>query len=91
LEVSARKVSDRELVIVIKGEGHTLGNLVAKACINNPHIDFATYRTPHPLMDLVEITIVSKDDYPVERALKEVIDELKAQLSALSKLIEDKL
>ncbi len=91
MEVSVKRKSDRELVLQITGEGHTLGNLIAKTAMANPHVVFASYRIPHPLRDTMELIIEVEEGYPIDKVLLEIVDDIKRRLSEFRRLVEEKL
>lgn len=91
MEIEVKKVSEKEVLLIVRGEGHTLGNLLAKQAMKHPHIVFASYRIPHPLQDRMEISIVVDENYSIDKALKEVISSIKDILGDLKKKIEETL
>ncbi len=91
MEVVVKRKTDRELVLQIKGEGHTLGNLLAKEAMNNQHVVFASYRVPHPLQDVMELIIEVEEGYPLDKALIEIVEELRSRIVEFRRLVEEKL
>lgn len=91
MDVVVKKKTDREIVLQIKGEGHTLGNLIAKAAMNNPHVVFASYRIPHPLQDVMELVIEVEEGYPISKAIVEIVEDIRSSLNEFKRLIEEKL
>ncbi len=91
MDVIVKKKTDRELVLQIRGEGHTLGNLIAKAAMNNPHVVFASYRIPHPLQDVMELVIEVEEGYPISKAIVEIVEDIRSSLNEFKRLIEEKL
>ncbi len=91
MEVVVKKKTDRELVLQVKGEGHTLGNLLAKEAMNNPHVVFASYRVPHPLQDVMELIIEVEEGYPIDKAVIEVVEDLRAKIIEFRRAIEERL
>lgn len=91
MELTVKKKTDHELVIHIKGESHTLGNLIAKTAMANPHVVFASYRIPHPLRESMELIIEVEKGYPIDKVLMEIIGNIKEKLSRFKRLVEEKL
>ncbi len=91
MEVEVKKISPKEILIIVTGEGHTLGNLIAKEAMEHPHVVFATYRIPHPLQDRMEISIIVDENYNIEKALAEIINNIKRNLEEFRKKIEEVL
>lgn len=91
MEVRVVSRSERELVLEVYGEDHTLGNLLAKEAIRHPGVEYAAYRVPHPLKNMFEFTIIVKPGYTVESILRDVVDGLKNSLAELRRLVEEKV
>ncbi len=91
MELYVKRKTDRELVLQIKGEGHTLGNLIAKTAMSNPNVVFASYRIPHPLYDTMELIIEVKEGASIDKVLLEIIEDIRKHLSEFRRLIEEKL
>ncbi len=70
------KTSDREVRIVVKGDGHTLGNLIAKSALKHPEVEIAAYSIKHPLKGESVIRVVVKKGSDPLKVLKEVLEEL---------------
>lgn len=90
MNVKIRKYSDRELVLEIEGEDHTLANLLAKSALRNPHTKLATYVIEHPLVGAPVLRIVTDGTDPIQ-VLKEVVintrEEAEQILKAVSKVL----
>ena len=91
MEIRLVSKTNRELVLEIKGEDHTLGNMLMKEALRHPGVEYAAYRIPHPLRDIMEFTIVVKDGYDMSKVLKEVIDRLRAEISEFRAKVEEVL
>ncbi len=82
---------DRKLVLEITGEDHTLGNMLMKELLRHPQVEYAAYRVPHPLRDVIELAVVVKNGADVGKVLVEVIESLKDQLVEFKKAVEEAL
>ncbi|MEM1617518.1 MAG: DNA-directed RNA polymerase subunit L [Desulfurococcus sp.] len=91
MEVRVVSRSERELVLEVYGEDHTLGNLLAKEAIRHPGVEYAAYRVPHPLKNMFEFTIIVKPGYTVESILRDIVDGLENSLAELRRLVEEKV
>ena len=91
MEIRLVSKTDRELVLEIKGEDHTLGNMLMKEALRHPGVEYVAYRIPHPLRDIMEFTIVVKDGYDISKVLKEVIDRLRVEISEFRAKVEEVL
>ncbi|MGB9827818.1 MAG: DNA-directed RNA polymerase subunit L, partial [Thermosphaera sp.] len=49
MEIEVLAKTSNHLAIKIKGEDHTLGNLLMKEALRHPKVAYASYRVPHPL------------------------------------------
>ncbi len=91
MDVRVVKKTERELVLEITGEDHTLGNLIAKTAMDNDKVSYATYRIPHPLENKMEIIIVAKEGYDISSIMVEVLDDIRRSLEEFAKEVERKL
>ena len=91
VEVKVIHRTDRELVLEIVGEDHTLGNMLMKEALRHPSVEYAAYRIPHPLKNIMEFTIVVKEGASLSEVLVEVINKLKSQIAEFKRIIEEVL
>jgi DNA-directed RNA polymerase subunit L len=91
MEIKIVSKTERELVLEIKGEDHTLGNLLMKEALKHPGVEYASYRIPHPLKDIMEFTIIVKEGNDLSRVLKEILDKLRSEVVEFRKLVEESL
>ena len=82
---------DKEIVLEIEGEDHTLGNMMMKEALRHPGVEHAAYRVPHPLKPVLEFTLVVKNGENVGKVLKDVIDSLRKQLEEFKLAVENVL
>ncbi len=90
MNVKVRKYTERELVLAIEGEDHTLANLLAKYALSNPHTKLATYVVEHPLIGTPVLRVVTDGTDPIQ-VLKEVITNTRGEAEQVLKLISDVL
>ena len=73
------------------GEGHTLGNALARRLLERPGVQFAAYNVPHPLEDKMIVTLYAEESASdeVQGALESLVTDVqtcrKAFLKAASK------
>jgi len=91
LEVVIRKRTDKELVIKLVGEDHTIGNLIAKMALNHPNVRLAAYTIEHPLEGSPVIRIVTDGTVDPGQVLKEVVVRSKAITEELLKELRETL
>jgi len=75
MKVEIKKLTDKELVIKLLNEDHTLGNLIAKMALRHPHVKMAAYVIEHPLEGSPTIRLVTDGSVKPLDVLKEVISE----------------
>lgn len=78
--VRIESLGDGRYRVLIKGEDHTLGNLLATVLLKMPEVEAASYMKPHPLEDSI-IVFVSLRDKSAS-----VVDVL---LKALEAIVEE--
>lgn len=66
--------------ITVSRATHTLGNLVSHALLSAELVPFASYKTPHPLSERVQISLDSES--PCE-SVRDACDVVLADLEAL--------
>ncbi|MEM1695385.1 MAG: DNA-directed RNA polymerase subunit L [Desulfurococcaceae archaeon] len=82
---------DKEIVLEIEGEDHTLGNMMMKEALRHPGVEYATYRVTHPLKPVLEFTLAVKNGENVGKVLKDIIDSLRKQLEEFKLAVENVL
>jgi DNA-directed RNA polymerase subunit L len=91
VEVKIVSKSERELVLEITGEDHTLGNMLMREALKHPSVEYAAYRIPHSLKNIMEFTLVVKEGANLPAVLAEIISSLKNQIAEFKKAIEEVL
>lgn len=76
-----------KLKLKIKGETHTILNLIRKELFNDPSIEFAGYKIKHPLKDEAIFTLTTVKKSP-KKAIKDAIERLQKTISKLKIEIE---
>ncbi|MEM0340352.1 MAG: RpoL/Rpb11 RNA polymerase subunit family protein [Acidilobaceae archaeon] len=77
--VFIEKLGDNSYKVLIDGEDHTMGNLLAKTLLELPEVEIASYLKPHPLEDKVVVFVSLKNRET------SVVDVL---IKALEKILE---
>lgn len=83
--------TNRELILEIDGEDHTLGNMLMKEALKHPLVEYAAYRIPHPLKSSMEFIVVVKEGADLSIVLKDVISNLREQIKEFKNKIEELL
>jgi len=73
-----------ELRFRIVGESHTALQMLRERLNNHKNIDYANYFPGHPELDDPEFYIRTKGKISVEKLLKEIVQEISKDFSAVS-------
>lgn len=77
MRLEIKKVDNKELIIKVFGETHTLGNLLAKSALRHPNVKLAAYSIEHPLLEeAFVLRIVTDGSKPASEVLMEVVEGL---------------
>lgn len=66
------------LKVEVEGEGHTFGNLMQEALLEDRTVDWAGYDLPHPLFNKPSITVRMKGEAQPEKALERASKKIRA-------------
>ena len=90
MELKVISKTENELKVEIKGEDHTLLNLLRTALLEYPSVEVVWYDISHPLVSEPLLYIKTKDEDPVE-LLKKVLKGLKEDLDEMEMKFRDAL
>jgi DNA-directed RNA polymerase, subunit L len=93
--VSLEDLGSGKYMLVLKGEDHTLGNLLSKTLLSMEEVASAYYEQPHPLEDRIVVYFKLKDASgdPVAillRALDRILEVNEEFKELYLKALEDK-
>lgn len=71
------------IVYTIKDEDHTLGNILRSSLLQQPGVNVAAYRIPHPLEKKMTVTISTNGTVTPPEALNRTIDELALECDSM--------
>jgi len=91
VEVRVVTKTDRELVLEITGEDHTLGNMLMKEALRHPAVEYVAYRIPHPLKNTMEFVLIIKEGANISTVLTEILNKLKNEIAEFKRLVEEVL
>lgn len=82
-----KKKAENRIELVLRGEDHTMANLIVKLAIRKPHVTYAAYRIDHPLVGepIVIIATDGKRD-PLDVLSEVMMDIVKLSDEFISKL-----
>ncbi|MCD6576122.1 MAG: DNA-directed RNA polymerase subunit L [Nanoarchaeota archaeon] len=82
VEIEILEEEKNKLKFKVKGETHTILNLIRNELFNDESIEFAGYKIEHPLVKDAIFTIATSKGTP-KTALKKAIERLQKKLSKL--------
>ena len=85
MELVVLNESGNKLVFEIKGEGHTVCNVIKKELWNNKHVKVATYAIEHPLIGVPRMIVETDGEMSPRKALSQAIDRLGKDLDKAKK------
>ena len=91
MKVQVLKKTSNELKIEIKGEGHSLCNILQKVLIEDNAVDMAGYTVPHPLLPHAIVYVCTKKTRKPEATIKDAVKKIRAQDKEFRKSFEKAL
>jgi DNA-directed RNA polymerase subunit L len=91
MTIKVEKFNDKELIIKLVGEDHTLGNLISKYALKHPNVQMAAYSIDHPLVGSPKIVLVTDGSKTSLEVLKEVLLKIIEDAEGVLKISEDLL
>jgi DNA-directed RNA polymerase subunit L len=91
MKVKILKKLHNELKMEVKGEGHTLCNVIQKALLKDERVDLAGYSVPHPLTSSPVIYVRTRGQSKPETVLKDAIEEVHKESEAFRTALEKAL
>jgi len=85
LEIKILKKKANELKIEIEGEGHTFGNALQKALLEDDMIEIAGYNIKHPLVSNPTVYLRTKEKRKPEAALQDAAKKITERSVEFSK------
>ena len=70
--------------MLVRGQDHTLGNVVRHYLLKDRRVRFAGYKKPHPLEERIEIKVHTNGEVKPEKAVQEACLNLSEDLEQLS-------
>ncbi|AEM38051.1 RNA polymerase dimerization [Pyrolobus fumarii 1A] len=70
------KASEKRVEVRLRGEDHTMANLIVKLAIRKPHVTYAAYRIDHPLVDDPVVVIATDGTVSPIDVLENVLNEI---------------
>lgn len=83
LQISVERAEPNRLTLRLRGEDHTLLNLIVDELNRDEHVAFAAYRQEHPLTDEYVLTVVTDGGESALEALKAAVARAKTVFEKL--------
>lgn len=87
MEINVIEESKKKMVFEIKGEGHTLSNLLEKELWKDKNVTVAGYHVNHPLIGVPRIIVETSAITP-RKALENAIKRLKTKNADFAKKLK---
>jgi len=87
MEINIVEDKKKRLVFELKGEGHTLCNVLREELWNDKSVTVSAYNISHPLVGIPTFIIETSNKSP-KKALKDAIARLKKKNSTLVKKVK---
>jgi DNA-directed RNA polymerase subunit L len=79
MEIKILKVSKNEVELEVKGESHTLLNLLQKTLLEDKNVELAGYKVIHRLLETANFYIKTGKNKTAFEALFEAIDKIRKE------------
>jgi len=84
MEIDVKNSGANELHFIMRGERHTLPNILREALLADPAVVFAAYTLPHPLGPDCEFIVKTKGK-TAKKALDDAVKQIEKQLEEFEK------
>ncbi len=81
MEVEVTRSGKDYAEIKVRGEEHTLGNLVAQYLLRVPGVKFASYSMPHPLINEILIRVMTDGSISPYDAFKKAVEIIQSDMN----------
>ncbi len=86
MKVEILDSSDHTLTLSIKGDDHTLSNLIKSEVLKNDAVSFAGYNKKHTLSDESTMVVKTEKGKTPLMALKQAIDNILKELDSVKSI-----
>jgi len=84
-------VKEKEGLLIVHNEDHTMGNLICHGMQHHTKIKFAGYNLPHPLAKIVHFHYELKEDGNIEKIMNDVVEYYLELFDNIDKLFKKNL
>ncbi len=85
MEFNVKESTKNKLVLDIKGEDHTLCNILVKRLQKNAHVKIAAYRIDHPLDRIPTLYLETAGSTTPQQALLEAVKDIEDEAKSFDK------
>jgi len=85
MEISVISEDSKRIEFELKGEDHTLSNLLKSKLWQNKHVKVATYAVKHPLVGIPRMIVETDGAVKPRKVLQEAAAKLEAELGEFRK------
>ena len=82
MEVNIIEEKKNKLIFEVKGEGHTLANMISKELWNDSSVNAAGYAIDHPLVGIPQLVVETNSKKSAKKAVEDAVKRLKKQTKA---------
>ncbi|MBI2550333.1 DNA-directed RNA polymerase subunit L [Candidatus Woesearchaeota archaeon] len=83
MELSIVEETPKKLVFEVKGQGHTLCNILKSKLWANKHVKIATYNIAHPLVGVPRMTIETDGEAKPRKVVTDAAESLRKDVAEL--------
>ncbi|MCP3682290.1 MAG: DNA-directed RNA polymerase subunit L [bacterium] len=76
MELNVTEENSKKIVFELKGEGHTLCNVLKKELWKNSHVKVATYTIKHPLIGVPTMTVETDGTVKPKKVLTDAAEKV---------------
>ena len=79
MELNVLEETPKRMVFEVKGEGHTLCNILKSRLWENKHIKVATYSIPHPLVGIPKMIVETDGEAKPRKAVSDAAEAVRKE------------
>jgi len=83
------KASRNRLEFKLRGEDHTMANLIVKLAIKKPHVTYAAYKVEHPLIGGLTVVLATDGTITPIEVLRDVLNDIIRLSEEFRKALEE--
>ena len=88
MKVKVLKLTEREVKLELEGEDYTFLGALQDAFIEDPRVEYVSYKIPHPLISKATFTLRVSPGNTVGEVLRGDVENLKKRFNELKEMLE---